>query len=76
VGTALATAEEVGRPLLESVECIDDYRDPRLGEGRKSWTFRLTYRADDRTLTGAEVQLVHDAIAAALQVRCHAEVRR
>ena len=76
VGTALATIEEAGRPLLESAECIDDYRDQRLGETRKSWTFRLTYRADDRTLTSGEAQLAHDAIAAALEVRCAAETRR
>ena len=34
--------------------------------GRKGWTFRLTFRAPDRTLTGDEAQRAQDAIATAL----------
>ena len=73
---ALAAIREAGTPLLESVELYDEYRGQRLGEDRKSWTFRMTYRAADRTLTGAEAQQCHDAIALALRVRVGAEVRR
>ena len=51
-------------------------RGEDLGEDRKSWSFRMTYRAPDRTLTGAEAQQCHDAIALALRVRVGAEVRR
>jgi len=76
---AIAAIREAGRPLLADVEPVgDEYRDPRLGAGRKSWTFRLTFRAeaDDRTLTGTEAQGCLDVIETALRVRCHAEVRR
>jgi phenylalanyl-tRNA synthetase beta chain len=76
---AIAAINEAGRPLLAEVEPVgDDYRDERLGAGRKSWTFRLTFRAeaDDRTLTGAEAQECLDLIETALRVRCQAEVRR
>ena len=73
---ALAAITEAGGSLLESAELYDEYRGERLGEDRKSWTFRMTYRAPDRTLTGAEAQQVHDAIAVALRVRVGAEVRR
>lgn len=76
---ALATITEAGRPLLAEVEPIgDDYRDPRFGEGRKAWTFRLVFRAegDDRTLTGEEANACLERIEAALAVRCAAEVRR
>jgi len=79
MATALAAIEEAGRPLLSEVEPVgDDYRDPRLGAGRKSWTFRLTFRAeaDDRTLHGAEAQECLERIEAALRIRCRAEVRR
>src|SRR5581483_6725952 len=64
---ALAAIREAGSSLLESVELYDEYRDDRLGEGRKGWSFRMTYRAPDRTLTGAEAQQCHDAIALALR---------
>ncbi|HEV3123922.1 MAG TPA: phenylalanine--tRNA ligase subunit beta [Candidatus Dormibacteraeota bacterium] len=75
-GVADSVIREAGGHLLEDVEQIDEFRDPaRLGPGRKAWTFRLTYRAADRTLTGAEAQPVHEAIIAALAIRCHAEVR-
>ncbi|WP_022881821.1 phenylalanine--tRNA ligase subunit beta [Gryllotalpicola ginsengisoli] len=40
--------------LLEHADLVDDYRGPGLGEGRKSLTFALRFRADDRTLTAAE----------------------
>jgi phenylalanyl-tRNA synthetase beta chain len=73
---ALSAIREAGGPLLESAELYDEFRGERLGAGRKSWTFRMTYRAADRTLTSAEAQQVHDAIALALRVRVGAEVRR
>ncbi|HEV7677416.1 MAG TPA: phenylalanine--tRNA ligase subunit beta [Candidatus Dormibacteraeota bacterium] len=73
---ALAAIREAGGPLLESAELYDEFRGERLGAGRKSWTFRMTYRAADRTLTSAEAQQVHEAIALALRVRVGGEVRR
>jgi phenylalanyl-tRNA synthetase beta chain len=72
---ALAAIREAGGALLESAELYDEYRGASLGEGRKSWTFRMTYRAPDRTLTGAEAQQCHEAIALALRVRVGAEIR-
>ncbi|TMC49732.1 MAG: phenylalanine--tRNA ligase subunit beta [Chloroflexi bacterium] len=74
-GTALAAIREAGGTLLESAELYDEYRDDRLGPDRKGYTFRLVYRAPDRTLTGAEVQSLHEAIATALRASCGAEVR-
>ena len=36
------------------------YRDAlRVGAGKKSMAFSLTYRADDRTLTSEEVEKTH-----------------
>ena len=75
-GDALSAIHEAGGPLLETVVLYDQYRGPSVGAGRKGWTFRLTYRAADRTLTGDEVQAVQESIAQALQLRCGAEVRR
>jgi phenylalanyl-tRNA synthetase beta chain len=75
MGDALAIAREVAGELLESIEDRDEYR----GEGnaaRKSWTFRLTFRAADRTLNRNEAQARYDAVATALETRLGAEVRR
>jgi phenylalanyl-tRNA synthetase beta chain len=54
----------------------DEYRGQSLPPGRKGWTFRLAFRAPDRTLTSEEAQTVQDAIAIGLRTRCGAEVRR
>ncbi len=40
--------------LLEHIALVDDYRGGGLGEGEKSLTFALRFRAADRTLTAAE----------------------
>ncbi|MCR2827391.1 phenylalanine--tRNA ligase subunit beta, partial [Microbacterium sp. zg.Y909] len=40
--------------LLESLRLVDDYRGSGVGEGEKSLTFALRFRAPDRTLTAAE----------------------
>ncbi len=75
-GTALATARQAGGELLETIDLIDEYRGAGVAEGRKSWTFRLVMRAADRTLTGAEADAVHRAVAAAMESAVGAEVRR
>ena len=67
---------EAGGTLLESVVLYDEYRGENLGPARKGWTFRLAFRAPDRTLTSADAQSLQDAIAVGLRVRCGAEVRR
>ena len=75
-GEALAAIRQAGGELLESALLYDEYSGRSLGEGRKGWTFRLTYRAPDRTLTSEAAQAVQDRIATALGRRSGAEVRR
>jgi len=75
MGVALELAREAAGELLEEITDVDEYRSEQLG-GRKSWTFRLTFRAPDRTLTGAEAQAAFDAVVAALETRLDGEVRR
>jgi phenylalanyl-tRNA synthetase beta chain len=54
--------------LLEDVRLFDVYTGPQVGEGRKSLTFALRFRAADRTLTEDEASAARDAA-----VRCAAE---
>ncbi|MBP5313762.1 MAG: phenylalanine--tRNA ligase subunit beta [Eggerthellaceae bacterium] len=62
--------------LLESVSLFDVYRDEkRLGKGKKSMAFALCYRAQDRTLTGEEVEAVHKKMIAKVCNACGGEVR-
>ena len=47
--------------LLEEVRLFDVYTGPQVGEGRKSLTFALRFRAADRTLTEDEASAARDA---------------
>lgn len=75
-GTALEAIRRAGGALLESATLYDEYRGERVPEGRKGWTFELTYRAPDRTLTTEEAQRVQDTIAAALAAEVGARPRQ
>ena len=66
----------VGGKLLESVRLFDVYRDPiRVGVGKKSMAFSLTYRSDDHTLTSDEVERAHGKIVTKLCKATGGEVR-
>ena len=49
-----------GGDLLESVRLFDVYSGPQVPEGKKSLAFALRLRADDRTLTDADIAGVRD----------------
>ena len=61
---AMRAAEEL---LLREVAVLEDFRDPRFAPpGKKGMLWTLTYQADDRTLTDAEVDAAHARVVAAL----------
>lgn len=61
--------------LLESIRATDVYRGPAIGDGKKSVTFSLVFRASDRTLTQEEASESRNA-AVALSGKLHgAELR-
>ena len=47
--------------LLEDVRLFDVYTGPQIGDGRKSVTLALRFRATDRTLTEDEASAARDA---------------
>ncbi|MDQ3089773.1 MAG: hypothetical protein M3Q24_01290 [bacterium] len=50
----------VGGELIEEVELLDKYENAeKFGEGKTSYTFRITYRHLDKTLTNQEVNDLH-----------------
>lgn len=53
-------------PLLRALNLFDIYRGERLGEGKQSMAFRLTLRADDRTLSDTEATETMDRVRTAL----------
>ncbi|MCV7430289.1 phenylalanine--tRNA ligase subunit beta [Mycolicibacterium bacteremicum] len=61
--------------LLEDVRLFDVYTGPQIGEGRKSLTLALRFRAADRTLTEDEASASRDAAVAAAAERVGAVQR-
>jgi phenylalanyl-tRNA synthetase beta chain len=58
--------EQVAEPLVQRIRLLEDYRDPKLGDSRKSMLWSIEYRSPDRTLTDAEVDKAHEAIVGRL----------
>ncbi|NLG11350.1 MAG: phenylalanine--tRNA ligase subunit beta, partial [Coriobacteriaceae bacterium] len=77
------TAERVEQVLrsaagarLDELRLFDVYRDvEKVGEGKKSLAFSLSYRASDRTLTSEEVELVHQKVIRKIKGATGGEVR-
>ena len=69
----------IKEPLLVSSDVFDVFADAsgvKLAKDRKSVAWTLTYRAPDRTLETAEVDLAHGRVVAALEKALPATIRR
>jgi len=62
--------------LIEEVKLIDQFEnDKKFGVGKKSYTFRITYRSHERTLTNEEVNKIQDQIIAKTKDELKAVIR-
>ncbi|MFZ4585566.1 MAG: phenylalanine--tRNA ligase subunit beta [Acidimicrobiia bacterium] len=71
----VATLESAGGELVESVHVFDEYRDDRIGKGRRSLAFAMRFRALDRTLTDDEVAKIRQSCIDAVVGAHGAELR-
>lgn len=69
----LNALKEGAGPLLESISLFDRY--DKIGDGKLSLAFTLTFRSEDRTLTGEEVSEMRESATALAAKRCGAVVR-
>ena len=74
-GSVLAVIEKFGGDLLQDARLFDVYEGSSIGPGRRSLAYSLTYRAEDRTLTEAEVEEAHNRVRQALAEQLGAELR-
>jgi phenylalanyl-tRNA synthetase beta chain len=77
IGDILSTVQSTdNKQLIRDVDVFDIYEPGQGEEGdKKSVAFHVVYRADDRTLTDAEVTAVENLIKSALIDRFQAEIR-
>ena len=74
--TLMQRIQSAGGKLLTGVRLFDVYRDPiRVGVGKKSMAFALTYRSDDHTLTSEEVDRAHEKLVTKVCKAVGGEVR-
>ncbi len=66
---------QTGGALVRSVVLFDVYRGAQVGGGKKSLAYRLTYQADDRTLTDREVAKLRGKIVRRLEREVGATLR-
>lgn len=66
-GQVLDAVVDAGSNLLDDAEVVDVYESSDLGPGRRSLTLRLVFRAEDRTLSDADVADLRAAIISAVE---------
>lgn len=62
-----AAIRQAGGKLLVNVRLFDVYRGEKLGLGKKSMAYQLTYQAFDRTLTDKDAATIRNRIVRALE---------
>lgn len=67
---------DLGGDLVEEVELLDKYENAeKFGEGKVSYTYRIVYRSNDRTLTNEEVDEIQSNIYQQTAEQFGAELR-
>jgi phenylalanyl-tRNA synthetase alpha chain len=62
--------------LIEEVKLLDTYENAaKFGEGKVSYTFRITYCSPERTLTNDEVNIIQEKIRARTETELGAVLR-
>ena len=75
VGALEACITDAAGSLLREIQLFDIYRGTGIQSGKKSVAFSLTFRAEDRTLTDADIEPAMEEILRRLAASCNA-VRR
>ncbi len=74
-GDLLQTIESTAGFLPDGAEVVDFYEGARLGPDKQGMTFRLKFRAEDRTLTDKEVDAEIKKVVEMLREKFEAEMR-
>ncbi len=75
VGEILALLQNVSPKLIQDVDLIDFFEDEKLGEDRKSITFRIVFQSEEKTLTDGEVDKEMAILTKVVEDRFDAEIR-
>ena len=67
---------DIGGDLVEEVRLLDKYEnDEKFGSDKMSYTYRIVYRSNERTLTTEEIDPIQQRVYDETQKQFSAEVR-
>lgn len=67
---------DIGGDLVEQVELLDKYENAeKFGPDQVSYTYRIVYRSNERTLTTEEIEPLQDKVIAETKRQFKAEIR-
>jgi phenylalanyl-tRNA synthetase beta chain len=67
--------EQFDHSLIEEVQVFDQYKGAPVSQGKKSLAYTISYRAEDRTLTDAEVNALHGELVSRISQVFGAQLR-
>lgn len=67
--------KKIGGNMVETIKLFDIYKGKQIPEGKKSVAYSIIYRQENRTLTDAEVNKVHERIVKTLEQNLGAQLR-
>jgi len=70
-----ALIKQTGGRSVSAVSLFDVYRDEKIGAGKKSLAYNLTYQAADKTMTDAEAAAIRNKIVKRLEQEVGAKLR-
>jgi len=71
----LGAIEEKCKPLLVDIKIVDYYKGKQIPDGYKGLTISCLYRSNERTLTEAEINPLHNLACSVLTERFSAKIR-
>lgn len=70
-----ALIRQTGGRAVTDVRLFDLYRDEKIGAGKKSLAYALTYQAEDKTMTDADAAAIRNKIVKRLEKEVGAKLR-
>ena len=74
-GQVIDKINQAGGPLLRKVELYDHFEGDKIQEGKKSFTYALTFQSKERTLVDEEINPIFDKMVKTLWSQFGATLR-
>ncbi len=75
INEIITDIRKTGKKLLEDVNLVDIYSDESLGKDNISYTFRLSYRDNNKTLMDSDISEINSNIISKIETKFSAKIR-